>query len=274
MCKVLGVSRSGYYAWKDRPISKTQERFESLSIHVEHEFNLSDGIYGSPKIQKELEKKGILTTQKTVHKIMKQRKLKSKTVKKYKATTNSNHQLPVYDNLLNQNFHVTEIGKVWVTDITYIRTDEGWLYLASVMDLCSRKIIGFEMSDRMTKELCLTALKRALATHERAEDLIHHSDQGVQYCSKDYIALIMKHNITPSMSRKGNCYDNASIESFHSIIKKERIFHRRYKTRIEAKADIFQYIVSWYNSKRSHSALGYISPMEFEKNLKINAYIQ
>ena len=158
MCELLGVSRSGYYAWEKRPKSETKKRYETLSIAVLHEFQMSGCLYGSPKITKELEKKGMATTQKTVAKIMKEHGLRSKTVRKYKATTNSNHDLRVYDNLLNQNFQIAEIGKVWVADITYIKTGEGWLYLATVMDLCSRRVIGFDLSERMSKELTISAL--------------------------------------------------------------------------------------------------------------------
>ena len=266
MCEVLGVSKSGYYAWKGRTKSRTKRRHEELSILVEHEFQISNGLYGSPKITKELEKKGIITTQKTVSTIMKERALKSRTVRKYKATTNSNHDLRVYDNLLNQNFRIKEIGKVWVSDITYIRTEEGWLYLATVMDLCSRRIIGFDMSERMTKELVKTALKRAILAGTMQDGLIHHSDRGSQYCAKDYQSILNEYKITPSMSRKGNCYDNASIEAFHSLIKRELIHLRKYETRAQAQAEIFEYIVRWYNSRRSHSALNYLSPLQFESS--------
>ncbi len=265
MCQVLDVSKSGYYAWLKRMPSKQKVRKLKLTakitrIHVE-----SRKIYGSPKSTQILHQKGEKISQKTVSNIMKENNLRSKTVKKYKATTNSHHKLPVYPNLLNQNFKVDAPGKAWVTDITYIWTRQGWLYLASVMDLFSRRIIGWAMDKRMTKELVITALRRAIGRQPPKPGLIHHSDRGAQYCSKDYQALLHKYSIIVSMSRKGNCYDNACIESFHSIIKKELIFHEDYRTREQAKASISSYIISFYNFKRIHGSNNYMSPIAYEK---------
>jgi len=166
---------------------------------------------------------------------------------------------------LNQQFQVDRPGAVWVSDITYVWTKEGWLYLATVMDLFSRRIIGWQMSRRMTKELTMTALQRAINQQQPQKGLIHHSDRGSQYAAIDYQAILRNHNITTSMSRKGNCYDNACIESFHSVIKKELIFHERYQTRKEAKRSIFTYIMTFYNYKRIHSAINYMSPLQYEK---------
>ncbi|WP_257008134.1 IS3 family transposase, partial [Bacillus sp. FJAT-45350] len=191
--------------------------------------------------------------------------IRSKTVKKYKATTNSKHNLPVYPNLLNQKFQVDHPSQVWVADITYIWTKQGWLYLASIMDLYSRRILGWHMSERMTKELVITALERAVVAQKPTPGLIHHSDRGSQYASNAYQSLLRSNGMFTSMSRKGNCYDNACIESFHGVIKKELIFHRNYQTRDEAKKDIFEYIVSFYNYKRIHSSNNYQSPIVFEK---------
>lgn len=196
---------------------------------------------------------------------MKEKGFRSKTVKKYKATTYSKHNLPVYPNLLNQQFKVKQPGQAWVADITYIWTSEGWLYLASIMELYSRRIIGWEMGERMTKELVITALKRAMTAQSPTPGLIHHSDRGSQYASKDYQQLLQENQILTSMSRKGNCYDNASIESFHGVIKRELIFHENYKTRDQAKRSIFEYLVSFYNYKIIHSANGYMSPIAYEK---------
>lgn len=265
MCQVLGVTKSGYYDWRKRPKSEQKKKKEALTREIRKEFVASKERYGSPKITQQLRKRGISTTVRTVSRIMKEQGMRSKVVKKHKATTNSNHQLPVFPNLLDQDFHVDEPGKVWVSDITYVWTNEGWLYLATVMDLFSRRIIGWQMSNRMTKELVLTALQRAIQKQPPTEGLMHHSDQGSQYASHDYRALLKKYHITGSMSRRGNCYDNACIESFHSVIKKELIFHERYRTRQEAKMSIFEYIETFYNFKRIHSTIGYLSPIAFEK---------
>jgi putative transposase len=266
MCQVLGVAKSGYYAWKKREKSQQKKRKEKLAAKIKRAHLESRGLYGSPKITKVLNKQGTKVSQKTVSRIMSETNIRSKTVKKYKATTNSKHNLPVYPNLLNQQFEVDEPGKVWVGDITYIWTREGWLYLATIMDLFSRRIIGWYMSKRMNKELVLTALKRAIRTQPPKEGLIHHSDRGSQYASKDYQKLLREHQITTSMSRKGNCYDNACIESFHSVIKKELIFLQDYQTRKQAEQSIFEYIVSFYNYQRIHSSNDYMSPIAYEKH--------
>ena len=265
MCKVLGVSKSGYYSWLKRPVSNQKKEKAKLTAKIKRIHVQSRGIYGSPKITKVLVEEGVNVSQKTVANIMKENNIKSKTVKKYKATTNSNHSLPISPNLLNQNFTVDAPGKVWVTDITYVWTSQGWLYLATVMDLFSRRIIGWAMDKRMTKELVILALQRALWRQPPQKGLIHHSDRGSQYCSKAYRALLDKHNIISSMSRKGNCYDNACIESFHSIIKKEWIFHEKYRTRAQAQASILDYILHFYNCKRIHGTIGYKTPIAYEK---------
>lgn len=265
MCQVLGVSKSGYYEWLKRPVSNQKKAKAKLVAKIRRIHLQSRGIYGSPKITKVLDSEGIKVSQKTVSKIMKENNIKSKTVKKYKATTNSNHQLPVSPNLLNQNFRVDAPGKVWVADITDIWTSQGWLYLATVMDLYSRRILGWAMDKRMTKELVISALQRAIDRQPPKEGLIHHSDRGTQYCSKAYRTLLHKHGIISSMSRKGNCYDNACIESFHSIIKKEWIFHEKYRTRDQAKESILEYMLHFYNCRRIHGTIGYKTPIAYEK---------
>lgn len=265
MCQVLGVSKGGYYEWRDRPQRQQRIRKEKLTTQIKRIYIESKRRYGSPKITKVLCKDGWNVSQKTVTRIMKENGLRSKTVKKYKATTNSKHSYPVYPNLLNQQFYVDKPGAVWVSDITYVWTMEGWLYLATVMDLFSRRIIGWEMSHRMTKELTIAALKRAINQRPPEERLIHHSDRGSQYAATDYQAILRSYGITTSMSRKGNCYDNACIESFHSLIKKELIFHEKYQTREAAKKSIFAYIMTDYNYKRIHSAINYMSPLQYEK---------
>ncbi|WLR52481.1 IS3 family transposase [Bacillus tianshenii] len=265
MCLVLGVSKSGFYAWRNRPKSEQKIRKEKLTSQIKQAHIQSGCVYGSPKVTRVLHNRGISVSQKTVSRIMSENDLRSKTVKKYKATTNSKHSFPVYPNLLNQQFQAEMPGEIWVADITYIWTKEGWLYLATVMDLFSRRIIGWQMDKRMTKELVITALRRALGKQKIQEGLIHHSGRGSQYASNEYQALLRGFGIRTSMSRKGNCYDNACIESFHSVLKKELIFHQNYRTREEAKKSIFTYIESFYNYKRIHSAINYQSPIAFEK---------
>ncbi|WP_249039309.1 IS3 family transposase [Lysinibacillus mangiferihumi] len=265
MCEVLGVSRSGYYEWLNRPKSNQKERKEKLTSQIKRVYLDSRRNYGSPKITKQLNSEGVSVSQKTVSRIMKEEGIRSKTVKKYKATTNSKHNLPVYPNLLDQQFKVERPGQAWVADITYIWTSEGWLYLATIMELYSRRIIGWAMDERMTKELVILALKRAIRTQTQTPGLIHHSDRGSQYASKEYQQVLRTNGMVTSMSRKGNCYDNACIESFHSVIKRELVFHEKYKTRDQAKKSIIEYIVSFYNYKRIHSFTNYMSPIAYEK---------
>lgn len=265
MCQVLDVSKSGYYHWRKREKSNQQLRREELTRQIKEVYINSRSIYGSPKITKKLNQKGINVSQKTVTQIMKAEGIRSKTVKKYKATTNSKHSLPIYPNLLNQKFQVDAPGKVWVGDITYIRTNEGWLYLATIMDLYLRRILGWHMSHRMTKELVIVALKRAIGRQKPTEGLIHHSDRGSQYASHEYQGILREHNMFTSMSRKGNCYDNACIESFHSIIKRELIHPKKYITRQQAVDEIIEYIESFYNYERIHSNNDFRSPLEKER---------
>ncbi len=265
MCQVLGISISGYYDWKNRKPSARIVKREGLKKHIYQIYIKSQKRYGSPKITHILRRHGYTVTQRTVSRLMKELSIRSITKKKYKATTHSNHRLPVHPNLLNQQFKVSHLGSVWVADITYVYTKEGWLYLATVMDLFSRRIIGWAMAPRMTKELVMSALNKACTIQEPREGLIHHSDRGSQYASIEYQNLLYEKGIQTSMSRKGNCYDNACIESFHSIIKKELIHHQDYKTRNEAMFSIVEYILTFYNSKRVHSTLNYMSPIEFEK---------
>nr|WP_241523193.1 IS3 family transposase [Staphylococcus delphini] len=265
MCQVLGVSKSGYYDWKNRKPSARIVKRDGLKKHIYQIYIKSQKRYGSPKITQILRRHGHTVTQRTVSRLMKELGIRSITKKKYKATPHSNHHLPVYPNLLNQQFKVSQPGSVWVSDITYVYTKEGWLYLATVMDLFSRRFIGWTMAPRMIKELVMSVLNKAYTIQEPRESLIHHSDHGSQYASIEYQNLLREKGIQSSMSRKGNCYDNACIESFHSIIKKELIHHHNYKTRNEAMFSIVEYILTFYNSKRVHATLNYMSSIEFEK---------
>lgn len=257
----MNVSRSGYYKWRDRPESERERQHKEWTEQVKEVFDDSRQLYGSPKVTQKLNQQGVSISERTVTRIMKKQEWRSRTVKKYKATTNSKHSLPVQDNVLNQDFTASKPNEKWVTDITYVATGEGWLYLASVMDLYSRKIVGWHMSDRMTKELVLQALRQAYGRQQPDGEVLHHSDRGSQYASHDYQKQLQVYSMTGSMSRKGNCYDNACIESFHSIIKKELIYLNKFETRAEAEKSIFEYIEVFYNNERIHSTIGYCTPL-------------
>lgn len=267
MCKAFDVSKSGYYAWsKRRPTPRQVEtaRME-LSIKAAHE--RTRGTYGSDRLQVELANvEGIIIGRDNLKRIRKKLGLKCIQVKKFKATTNSKHELPVADNLLEQNFTAERPCEIWVTDITYIATAEGWLYLAGIRDLFNGEIVGYHMSERMTKDLVCKALFRAVVAKRPAAGLIHHSDRGSQYCSHDYQKLLKQFKMHPSMSRKGNCYDNAAMESFWGTLKNELVHHRNYRTRQEATKEISEYIEIFYNRQRIQARLGYLSPAAYEKN--------
>lgn len=221
---------------------------------------------GSPTITAALRDEGHKVSSKTVSRLMKEMGLRAITVRKYKATTNSNHSMPVFENVLDRKFCVSAPNKVWVTDITYIGTGEGWLYLASVMDLYSRKIVGWSVGARMTRELVIDALDQAYHRQKPSPGLIHHSDRGSQYASEEYRNQLIKYNMVGSMSRKGNCYDNACIESFHSTLKKELVYQTKFRTRKQAEKELYTYIEFDYNRLRLHSTLGYKTSHQFELN--------
>jgi transposase InsO family protein len=266
MCEVMGVSKSGYYKWRSRPASEREKQRTKLTERIEYHHQDSNGIYGSPKITQELKKEGILVGEKTVGRIMKEKNIRSQAVKKFKVlTTDSNHEFPIAPNWLNQHFDVcTRPNQVWVTDITYIRTRQGMLYMASVLDLYTRRIVGWQIGSRMTIDLVSSALDKAYETQSPAKGLIHHSDRGSQYASAEYRKKLKKYRMIRSMSRKGNCYDNACIESFHSILKREFVYRTQFQTKQDAKQQLYWYIEFFYNRKRIHSKLGYLSPDRFE----------
>lgn len=261
MAEVLGVSKSGFYAYLNRPKSNREIENEQLLEKIKAVHKRSHGIYGYPRITKELENDGA-PSKNRVHRLMKKNDIKSKTVKKYKATTNSNHKFPVADNLLNREFTAEKPNQKWVSDITYVATDEGWLYLAGVMDLHGRPIVGFAMDDHMRKSLVIKALNQAIGRTGAKDGLLIHSDRGVQYASEEYQDILKKNGFICSMSRKGNCYDNAPMESFWGKLKQEWLYGRRFKTRLEAKLAIFEYIEVFYNRQRTHSTIGYRVPMK------------
>ena len=265
ICRVLEVSRSGYHAWRRRPKSRRGIDNEGLLIEIRRVFVEHDGNFGSPRIRDDLKKANIPCSENRIARLMRESGLVAIQKRKFKATTDSKHNWPVAPNLLERNFSVDEPNKVWVTDITYVWTWEGWLYLSFVLDLYSRGVVGLAMADRITDDLTQDALNQAIGRRNPTAGLIHHSDRGSQYASGDYQALLQKHEITPSMSRKGDCWDNAVAESFLHTLKVEKVNRYRFKTRDEAKSKIFEYIEMYYNRKRTHSSLGYLSPFDYEK---------
>ena len=234
---------------------------------VETEFHANHRILGSKKITEILRKKGERVSRGLVARIMREKGLVSKVVKKYKATTNSKHNLPVAENLLNQEFYAAKLNKKWVSDITYVPTDEGWLYLAGILDLCGHEIVGWAMGERMTKNLVIKCLNQAIGRRGNPRGVLLHSDRGSQYCSCDYQRLLEKQGFVCSMSRKGNCYDNAPMESFWGKLKQEWLNGQHFKTRAEAKAAIFWYIEVFYRRKRPHEANDYLTPEEYSKTV-------
>lgn len=264
-CRVLRVSTGGYYRWLSHPIGKRQTRREELTAKIRMVHESSRRIYGATKVRHELATQGVTLNRKTVARIMRESSMRSKVVKKFKVrTTDSNHAYPAAENVLNREFIADTLNKKWLCDITYILTGEGFLYLAGVMDLCSRRIVGWSMADHLRAELVIDALGMATTTRTPSPGLIHHSDRGVQYCCGDYRAELESWGMVASMSRTGDCHDNAPKESFWAILKKELMSDRVFATREEARAAIFEYIEVWYNRKRIHGSIGYVSPEQFE----------
>lgn len=272
MCKVLGVSRSGYYHWLNRKPSKLAIETDNIKKEIKSIYQESKGRYGSPKITMELKFKGIKVSRPRVARIMRSEGLRSIIKKKYKvSTTNSKHNYPISKNHLNRNFRTQRKGQAWVSDITYIHTKQGWLYLTIIMDLYDRKVVGWALSDNMTTEdTIVAAWKMAIINRPISSPLIFHSDRGIQYASQEFRRILTGKMITQSMSRKGNCWDNAVAENFFKILKSELIFHRYYLNHWYAKNEIFEFIEIWYNRKRRHSYLGYLTPDEFGKYLLKN----
>lgn len=264
MCKVLKVSRSGFYCWLKDPDGTRRQQDNELCIEIKNAFKASRESYGSRRIRRELKKKHIRCTRARIRRLMRKLGLFPKRKRRFRITTNSRHGFDVHPNLLGREFKVKERDRVWVSDITYIWTDEGWLFLASVIDLYSRKVVGWSMSDSLRSKVAVDALEMAIAARKPAAGLIHHSDRGVQYACGDYQKVIMHAEMHPSMSRKGDCWDNSVAESFFSTLKKELIYQVRFKTREQARREIFEYIEVFYNRQRMHSYLGYMSPVEFE----------
>ena len=269
MCRALNVSPAGFYAWRARPASPRTLANVRLVTDIRARHAQSRHTYGSPRITRDLRESGQSVSENRVARLMRSHGIRAKTVKKWRATTDSGHKLPVAANTLDRQFTVTAPNRVWAGDITYVWTDEGWLYLAVVLDLYSRAVIGWAMGSRLTTDLAQDALTMALWRRKPSPGLLHHSDRGVQYCAHAYQHLLTAGGIVCSMSRKGNCWDNSVVESFFGTLKKELVHHRRYLTREEAKQDIFEWIEVFYNRQRRHSTLGYRSPAEFEAVGKI-----
>lgn len=267
MCHILCVSSSGYYDWSKRPKASLTNANEQLleiikDIHVGHRQT-----YGYRRVYHQLRGENILCSQNRIQRLMKINGIKARRPKVYKVTTNSNHKLPIAPNKLARNFEAVRPNQAWVSDITYIKTRQGWLYLATTLDLFSRKIVGWAMDDNMESQLIERALNMAIWQRKPPRDgtLLHHSDQGVQYASNSFQKILKDHKITCSMSRKGNCWDNAVAESFFRTLKTELTYFTKFQTRDHARQSIFQYIEGFYNQHRLHSTLGYKSPMQFER---------
>jgi transposase InsO family protein len=267
MCRLLSVSVSGYYGWRDRPPSSRMQEDAALAKKIKFIFDEEKRRPGAMRITKRLRAEGNQVGRHRVAKIMRANGWRARAAKKYKATTNSNHKLPVSPNLLQQYFEASKPNEKFVTDITYVWTEEGWLYLATVMDLYSRMLVGWAIADRMTSTLVIDALQMALWRRGMPRGVIVHSDRGSQYCSHDYQKLLVEHGLTSSMSKRGDCYDNAAMESWNHSFKVEAIHGEKLSTRIEAKNHVFDYIEVYYNRRRLHSKLGYLSPVNFEAKM-------
>lgn len=269
MCIVIEVSRSGYYEWLNHPGCNRVKKDQELILLIKVIFEEGRGNYGSRSIKKKLERQGEFISRRRVIRLMKEINLICKTKRKFKATTDSNHKLPVAPNLLNRQFNVDKPNCYYVGDITYVATNEGWLYLSTVIDLYSRKVVGWSMADNMKAELVNNALLMAIWQRKPAKGLVWHTDRGSQYASNSHLRIIQQHGIIQSMSRKGNCWDNAVAESFFHTLKNELIHQCKFKTRGEAKNVIFEYIEVFYNRIRVHSTNNYLSPVEYEQIQKV-----
>jgi putative transposase len=265
LCQVLGVSQSGYFAWRSRPASCHQREDLVLLAHIRSAFARSHGTYGSPRMTRELQDDGLNVGRRRTARLMRENGLKARQTRRFKRTTDSHHAFPVAPNLLEQNFSAERPNQKWAADISYVWTCEGWLYLAVILDLFARRVVGWAVSDRLHRELALEALHKAVAVRRPSAGLIHHTDRGSQYCSLAYQAELRRHNIRISMSGKGNCFDNAVVETFFKTLKSELVWRTVFQTRAEAKDAIGRYIDGFYNPVRRHSTLDFVSPVQFER---------
>ena len=266
LCALLGVSPSGYYAWCSRPQSDHAREDRRLRVEIRTAFKASRETYGARRIYDELHDQGVSCSRHRISRLMREAGLQAKKARQFRVTTQSSAARPVAENRLDQCFKAARLDEIWVADITYIRSLEGWLYLAVILDLCSRRVVGWSVRPYLDDRLTLEALRRAL--QERSAPRIHHSDRGSQYASEDYRRLLKSNGVQQSMSRKGNCYDNAPVESFFDSLKTEEVADRVYRTRREATGSIVDYLERFYNRRRRHSSIGGLSPVAFEKQHK------
>jgi putative transposase len=265
MCRALSVSPSGYYAWRSRPDSPRKIANRVLLVDIRRVHAQHQERYGAPRIHAELRGAGQAVSRKRVERVMRQHGIRARAPRRYRVrTTDSKHSLPVAANLLEQNFVANQLNQLWLADITYIPTGEGWLYLAVILDLFTRKVVGWAMREHMRAELTIAALTMAIQRQRPGAGLIHHSDRGSQYAAGEYRNILQAAAITQSMSRKGNCWDNAPMESFFGTLKTELVHHCEYPNRDSARRDLFAYIEGYYNRRRIHSAIGYITPQQAE----------
>ena len=271
MCEVLGVSRSGYYAWQGRPASARDQEDDELVVAIKAAHKGGRGKYGSPRVHRALRRNGTRVGRKRVARLMRREGIVAKRSKNFRITTDSNHTDPIAPNILKREFNVAQPNAAWVTDVTYVWTHQGWLYLAAILGLCSRRVVGWATSANNDRQLALGALERAATRRRPPPELLHHSDRGSVYASLDYRKALSNYAMTPSMSRKGDCWDNAVAESFFATIKGEMIDDQTFETREEATAAIADYIDAFYNVQRLHSSIGYVSPVEFEMRLSVQS---
>lgn len=264
MCMLLRICRSSYYAWKKHKPSQREQENQALVEHIRRIHKQSRKTYGSPRVHAQLRRQGLTYSKKRIARLMRQNGLQGRRKYRKVSTTDSKHDYPIAPNVLNRDFQAEKPNQKWVADITYIPTEEGWLYLAGVLDLFSRKIVGWDMSNQINADLVENALRMALYQRQPSANLLHHSDRGSQYASYSIRNILADNHIQVSMSNRGDCYDNAVMESFFGTLKNEWVHHQKYHTRSQARADIFAYIEGFYNLVRLHSTLGYYSPTEFE----------
>jgi len=265
LCDIMNVSTRGYRSYRTRQMSQSQRTDMVLLAHIREQFSRSHNSYGRPRMTEELKELGIQVGHRRIGRLMRQNGISVVRTRKHKVTTDSNHKFNIAPNLLDRDFIADQPNQKWVVDISYIWTREGWLYLAAVLDLHSRRIIGWSVSNRMKKDLAIRALDMAVALRQPPKGCIHHSDRGSQYCSHEYQVRLRKHGFRISMSGKGNCYDNAAMETFFKTIKAELIWRNIWHTRRQVELAIFEYINGFYNPRRRHSALGWKSPLAFER---------
>lgn len=265
LCDVMNVSTRGYYDWLDLPDSTREKANKALLVEIKRIFVENKRVYGAPRIHRDLIDMGYICSLNRVARLMKKAGIVPKTIRKFRITTDSRKSKKPAKNILNQEFTATRKNEKWVADVTYIPTRVGWVFLAAVLDLYTRKIVGWAMGDRLTNELAQQALKNAVEQENISSGLLHHSDRGREYYAKEYQQLLEQYGMTCSMSRKANCYDNAVMESFFHSLKVEQVHHDDYKSREQARMAMFEYIELFYNRKRRHSSIGYMSPMQFER---------